>query len=328
MAPRNIRNTQKDLNPGNRLFVSFVYFVVPGIIRRLVFVFAVGASVCGFAAQPESHAVVILAEIKATQSALQKEFPQARFLAFWDFDGTLLKGDCSEGLIENGKVIYPDLMQLGIERGLASHYPASGGFAAFWQDYQTMDERVGHWLAYPFLPQIFAGTPADALAQLAEEHFASTLNRYYFASSKYIFDGLAAAGVENHVITASGEILVRGASASLGLPANRIHGIRVRVVNGILTSELIYPVTFAEGKRTRLLEILHETEAEIPNRPVFILAAFGNSYSTDSDFLAYTAKQSLPAGRAVAVMVNGGEEPERYRGLFRRVDQNIVVGEP
>ena len=42
------------------------------------------------------------------------------FLAFWDFDGTILKGDCSEGLRQDGKPIYKGMVQLGIEAVLGT----------------------------------------------------------------------------------------------------------------------------------------------------------------------------------------------------------------
>src|SRR3954470_15326360 len=50
------------------------------------------------------------------------------FIACWDFDGTILKGDCSEGLAENGHPVYPGLAQVTIENGLSQLYPREGGF--------------------------------------------------------------------------------------------------------------------------------------------------------------------------------------------------------
>lgn len=301
------------------------------ILRRLVRL--LGASLLGVyalavahAAPPEPVAEDLLKEILATQQALRQAHPQARFLAFWDFDGTILKGDCSEGFEENGHVIYPGLAQLAIEHGLAERYAPQGGFAEFWRDYRTMDERVGHWLAYPYLVQMLAGAKADAVAQLAREHFDRTLHPYIFATSQFLLSGLAQAGVENHILSASGELFVLGAGPHVGVPPERIHGIRTRIVDGRLTHELLYPVTFAEGKREMLTEIVAAARRETPGREIFVLAAFGNSYATDSAFLAFTARQPLPAGHPVAVMFNGGNEPAPWQGLFRRVTVGAVVG--
>lgn len=283
------------------------------------------------AAAPEPHADAILRELLATRDAIVAERHlapgRAVFLALWDFDGTVLKGDCSEGLIEDGKPVYAGLAQVGIERGLVATYKPEGGFAEFWKDYEYMDRRIGHWLAYPFIPQMFRGARADAMLALAREHFASTLARYYFAASMHVLRGLESAGVENHVISASAALFVRGASATLGLPEARLHGIEVRVdAAGRLTSDIVPPVTWADGKRAKLLEIVAAAHEANPGAEVYVLAAFGNSYGTDSAFLDYTARQTLPAGRAgLAVMINGGPAPERYRGRFREVTQDATV---
>src|ERR1700744_2960413 len=105
----------------------------------------------------------ILQQILSTRNAIsqQRGDTNAIFLAFWDFDGTTMKGDCSEGLQENGKLIFPGLAQVAIEHGLSQVYPSAGGFQKFWNDYTNMDVHVGHWLAYPFIPQMLRGARAD-----------------------------------------------------------------------------------------------------------------------------------------------------------------------
>lgn len=278
------------------------------------------------ASPPEPIADELLREIRATQETLRERFPHARFFAFWDFDGTILKGDCSEGFTENGRTVYPGLAQLAIEHGLVEHYPPQGGFEECWRDYRFMDERVGHWLAYPYLVQMLAGARAEEVVQLAHDHFSRVLGKYVFATSRRLLNGLAEAGVENHVISASAELFVLGASEQIGVPRERIHGIRTRVVDGRLSHELVHPVTFADGKRRRVEELLDAARRETPGVEIFVIAAFGNSYSTDAAFLAFTARQRLPAGHPVAVMFNGGEEPAQWRGLFRRAEIAATVG--
>jgi hypothetical protein len=106
-----------------------------------------------------------------------------------------------------------------------------------------------------------------------------------------------------------------------------LHGIVVRTdPAGRLTSDLVPPITWAEGKRSKLLEIVAAAHEAHPGAEVFVLAAFGNSYGTDGAFLDYTARQALPAGRnGLAVMINGGAAPARYRGRFRTVEQTATV---
>ena len=107
----------------------------------------------------------------------------AVFIAAWDFDGTILKGDCSEGLRDGDRTIYRGLAQVAIESGLSSVYPPEGGFARFWTDYTNMDARVGHWLAYPFIPQMLRGARAEDVLRLSQTYFSSTLSNYLMASS-------------------------------------------------------------------------------------------------------------------------------------------------
>lgn len=276
---------------------------------------------------PEPHGEGLLAELLELRAALLAVRPGARLLAFWDLDGTLLRGDCSEGLNEGGRELYHGLVRLAIEDGHSPDYSGEdNGQLKCRNDYRELSDRVGAWLAYPFLAQIFFGASEYDLQALAARHLEMTLRKFYFSASRMIFDGLAAVGVEQHILSASAEFFVRGAAASLALPAHRLHGIRVRTVEGKLTRELLYPVTYAEGKVAKLIEIIRAAEAET-EQPVFVLAAFGNSFETDKAFLAHVARQSLPVGRPLAVMINAGFAPTNYRGLFRSVRQKRVVGD-
>ena len=273
----------------------------------------------------EPHAAEFLAEVRATQARLTEKYRGARCLAFGDFDGTLLRGDCSLGLTERGRETFPGLVRLGIERGLAADYPEERGYLACRDDYEELERRCGGWLAYPFLAQVFAGAERRVLEQLATDHFKESLRKHYFVVSSALFDGLAAAGVEQHVVSASPEFFVQGAAESLGLPRERLHGIRVREADGLLTRELIYPVPFGDGKVELLRAIVAAAQAKTPEQPVFAVAAFGNNFATDGPFVAHVARQELPEGKPLAVMINAGLVPAEYRRLFRSVRQVRVV---
>ena len=113
------------------------------------------------APQPEPTSVQLLDRLVKVRDAIVADGAprDAAFMTVWDFDGTILDGDCSEGLERDGRIIYPGLAQLSIESGLSALYPAKGGFAAFWREYSTLDERIGHWIAYPFILQMLRGGP-------------------------------------------------------------------------------------------------------------------------------------------------------------------------
>jgi phosphoserine phosphatase len=189
-----------------------------------------------------------------------------------------------------------------------------------------MDARIGHWLAYPFIPQMLRGAKADDVLQLSQAHFATTLSNYLMASSVKIIRALEQGGVECHVISASADLFVKGAAQSLRLPAEHIHGIEVRARDSRLTEELVYPVTWNVGKREKLRQITAALERESPGRKVFVLAGFGDSYNTDGPFLKYIATQSLPAGKPIAVFyTEGAAPPPEYAGLFYQARHTATI---
>lgn len=279
----------------------------------------------------EPFATNVIAQILATRAAiLERAGPGAEtstaFLAFWDFDGTTIKGDCSEGLKDGDATVYPGLAQVMIEHGLSSLYPREGGFARFWTDYTNLDARVGHWLAYPFIPQMLRGAKAADVMTIGREQFTHTMRHYLMASSVRIMGELERRGVQSHIVSASADLFVKCAAASLGLPEQRMHGIEVRIRDGLVTDEIIYPVTWNRGKLEKIKAVVERIERDQPGVQVFILAGFGDSYHTDGPFLDFIARQTLPAGRPVSVFFNSKGEPDEYRGLFLNASHTEIVG--
>jgi len=270
----------------------------------------------------------IIGQVLQTRDAILQATSEtnAIFLAFWDFDGTTLKGDCTEGLEEDGRVVYKGLAQVAIEHGLSQIYPAAGGFDHFWNDYTNMDAHAGHWLAYPYVPQMLRGAQADDVRQLSREYFSTTLSNYLRSSSVRIIRELERGGVQSHIVTASAELFVQGAADSLAIPTNHIHGIQVRLKNGRLTEELVYPLTWSIGKQQKILEVVAGIERQQPGMKVYVLAGFGDSYRTDGPFLEYIVRQTLPAGRPISVFYDNTNAPPEYQGLFYQASHHATVG--
>ncbi len=135
---------------------------------------------------------------------------------------------------------------------------------------------------------------------------------------------LEKAGVENYVVSASPELFVANAAATLPLPRERLRGIRVHLSAGYVTTQILYPLPMGEGK----VELVRELVLARPHGVA--VAGFGNSYSTDGAFLRYVAKQpSLPGGaKGTAVMINGGKVVPGYTEHFICVDQDNVLSSP
>jgi len=240
------------------------------------------------------------------------------FLSFWDFDGTILKGDCSEGLQENGKEIYKGLVELGILKGYVKDYKDQSGVTALQKKYNELEVKDTKE-AYLYLPRIFAGNEEIAIQIFASEHFQIVLQKYYFPSSVHILEKLKEAGVKSYIISASADFFVKGSVGTTPVETDSIFGIKMKIENGKITSKEIPPVTYAEGKRKRIELIVENILKEKKADHVFILAGFGNSFKTDGPFLKYIAEQKFETGKPISVMINGGKSPAEYEGKFIEV---------
>ena len=271
-------------------------------------------------AAPETHADEVVATILGNVAKLKAARPDAVPMAFWDFDGTIIKGDVSEGLDEDGVQKFKGLIEETILAGLSTTYKGPEGWIRYRdRDYPRMKE-IGRWLAWPYNGQIYKGVPAAKLDDFCHRKYDDVYCHWYFASSIKIMQALEKAGVENYVVSASPEIFVRNADRTLGLPRERLRAIRIAIDAGYMTTKIIYPVPYDHGKVENVREL-------VLARPHGVaVAGFGNSYSTDGEFLKYIVTQSLPGGaKGFALMINGGPERDGYKGLFRLVEQDETM---
>ena len=271
----------------------------------------------------ERHVDSVVKEILTTVEAVKSVVPDAVPMAFWDFDGTIVKGDVTEGLEENGEQRFKGLVEETAYAGLCSVYKGWDGWRQYSErDYPRMNE-IGRWLAWPYNAQLFEGRTVVSLDAFCKSKFESVFRKWYFVSSLAMLNALEKAGVENYIVSASPEMFVRNAAETLGLPRSRFNGIRVAEHGGRFTTQLEYPVPYAEGK----VEIVRRVVLSRP-RGVAV-AGFGNSYSTDGAFLRYIVSQPLPGGvRGTALMINGGKPKPGFEGLFRCVEQSATAGHP
>ncbi|MBR30901.1 MAG: hypothetical protein CMN77_06275 [Spirochaetaceae bacterium] len=277
----------------------------------------------------EPHVAEIVSSILETRQTLEKEHcpDGCIFLSFWDFDGTILKGDCSEGLSKDGKVVYRGLVELTIEQGFSSKFRRNEAHL-FEKEYRRRDEQLGHRNAYTFLTTQYGGANPEEIQAFARKRFEEVYRNYYFRSSLEMWKSLEEAGIQNHIISASPHFFVQAAAESLETPPERINGVRLKMQDGRLLPVLDPPLTYAEGKTRTLEAIVQRIQSENPGQRVFVLAAFGNSYHTDGHFLDYVDSSTLPAGKTKAIMINGGEAPPEYNGRFVEVSQDLTPEEP
>ena len=287
---------------------------------RRAFLLVLLALACSAAFAAEQHAEPIVRQILENVQRIKAADPTATPMAFWDFDGTIIKGDVSEGLVENGVTRFKGLVQRTIEEGYSFVYRPEGGWKRYREvDYPRLNE-MGRWISWPFNAQIYAGTRVDELDAFCVREFERVYRKWYFSSSIAMLHALEKAGVENYVVSASPEIFVRNADRTLGLPRERMRAIRIAIDAGYMTTKIVYPVPYDAGKVENVREL-------VLARPHGVaVAGFGNSYSTDAEFMKYIVTQSLPGGaKGFALMINGGPERDGYKGLFRLVEQDETM---
>lgn len=277
------------------LFKSF-----PRFIRYLcLFIFFIFKSFASDATVDEiltwiSNTKQKILEVEATNQLIEEDLC---FLTFWNFDKTILNGDSTEGSVDlYGKTIFKGLAQVSIESGFSKQYHS---FAKFWKDYQSM-EQVNPSKAYAYAAQIFAGAEEQKLLALATQYFSTTLKPYLFQASIDLIHGLHHQKISTQIITASPRIFVQGAASLLNIPLEDFYGMTTEVENGKLTDKIIFPLTTAEGKISKIKQIIQKKMGQY--KKVYVLAGIGNYNLNDMPFLQWVVSQQLPAGEPLTVI--------------------------
>jgi len=161
---------------------------------------------------------------------------------------------------------------------------------------------------------VFAGADGKELTEFSRKQFTE-LKKYYFVDSIRILESLQKAGVEIHIISASADMIVRGAAESLGIPPENIHGVQLEIRNGTLTDKIIDPYPYGDGK----VLVMRKIEKERNGKALY---GFGNSYSSDGAFLLEIVKQG-----GKSMMINGGNAHPGMSEHFRCVNSTRMLGE-
>lgn len=254
--------------------------------------------------------------------------PEVVPVAFWDFDGTLLEGDCVDGFVRGDGAGYAGLVERAILAGLCPAYAGAEGVRRCERDFRALIGTEGKAVAYAFQSQIFAGVPEPQLVAAARAVFDTELAGWLFAEAMACWRALERAGVRCWVLSASPEFFVRAAATHLGVPEERCTGMRLqREPDGRLRGELAGPPTVGDGKVRRMRQLLGEmTDAE-PGRAFLPVAAFGNDLVSDGPMIEAVRRADLPAGEAVGVYVNLPEPlPERAECVQVRFRPRVLPG--
>ena len=223
---------------------------------------------------------------------IQAQHPQHKvhFMAFWDFDGTILDGDISYGSLRPDALVQRQPRKPGEFAGMFERVIRQG----LLPDFTPNDEGVVQFFT-KVLPQepashyyeagLMANLPLErkvAIERLAAQTFGE-LEHKIFAFSRAILHFLREQGVEVYVLSASSQVFLREAADLLPLDRERITGLNLDLNEN---NQRIDPFfNFREGKRDRLFHLLKPKAEDHPQQKRFPLLAIGDSWASDGPMI-------------------------------------------
>ena len=173
-------------------------------------------------------------------------------VAVFDCDGTLWSGDAGGGFLH-----------WSIEQGLVSRSTSD------W-----IDSRYRIYLAGKMseeqicgeVVQIYAGLRDQELRAAAAQYFQEFVQKRIFSEMTALVAALQQAGTEIWAVSSTNKWVIVEGVLALGIPEERVLAVELKVVDSLITSELV-DVPSGEGKATALVR------AGLPHPD----AVFGNS---------------------------------------------------
>jgi phosphoserine phosphatase len=173
-------------------------------------------------------------------------------IAVFDCDGTLWGGDAGSGF-----------MTWTMEQGLVSRETCD------WIDSRYRKYKAGEVNELAIcgeMVQMYAGLRETEMRQAATEFYETKIRRNIFPAMADLVAELREAGVELWAVSSTNDWVIEEGMKDFGIVAERVLAARVKIVDGVVTSELL-EVPTDEGKREALLRV----GVEAPD------AVFGNS---------------------------------------------------
>lgn len=107
--------------------------------------------------------------------------------------------------------------------------------------------------AYAWLAQINDGVELKEVRRWAQEAFDSIQPKPIFAEQKKLIELLQKNSVQIYIVTASIKWAVEPGARALGLTDENVIGIETEVMDGRVSREKKYPITYRQGKTEALL---------------------------------------------------------------------------
>ena len=222
----------------------------------------------------ESLADEIIGKVKASKG---------RVVAVFDHDNTLVSGDITEGNEKSQPgFIHPLLLKMWKERSIPVWIEGlyNGDPWEFYCNWADSDPQK----AYSWICTLLSGQRIKKVYSDVSKYYEKYQKKSIFPEMKTLVEVLQQLGVEVHIVSASAQNLVIVASKYYNIPENRIHGIRLKVKDGIIQPKVIQPISFAAGKTWYINHFV----SKFPKGNILV---FGDSYRTDGHMLRFAARQ-------------------------------------
>jgi phosphoserine phosphatase len=161
-------------------------------------------------------------------------------VAVFDCDGTLWGGDAGYGF-----------MEWSLEQGLVSRSTSD------WIDTRHRAYRTGQVSEEEIcgeMVQIYAGSSERELCSAAAQYFKQNIQSHIFPEMARLAAALGKAGVELWAVSSTNRWVVAEGTREFGIPAERVVAADMRVVNGVISSEILEVPTGA-GKAVALRRV-------------------------------------------------------------------------
>jgi len=204
--------------------------------------------------KPEKHSGAASGS-QQVEAAVAELCARGQGLATFDADGVLWRGDAGDGFL---------LWQIENHRLLPA---AEREARRIWEMYRK--EQFGELEMAVFCASILHGLKEEVVQADAREFFDRHFRTSVIPETRSWTNRLQAAGVEVWVVSGSHRWIVTAGSEAVGIRTDRMLTVAAQVRDGVITAEVLLPVTYGVGKA----EAIDRKFDRAPD------LAFGNTFS-------------------------------------------------
>jgi len=238
-----------------------------------------------------SYLPQFLTESLRTRHSLGKtQFPGKRGAAFFDFDGSLIDGDMTEGK-RKGEILYQGLVDRAILAGLIPDFQGEAGLNKFWSYYDALATEDSYLWVDSLVSAVEKSNEGD-FRNFVIHHLKDIVGRNIFSFAREILDFCSGEEIEPFVVSASPHFFVEQLHHCLDLKQENLFGL---CVDDIAHN--------AQGKAKRLNRLCEA-------RSLFPILALGNKWQWDGLMIQRTCEEG-----GVGILVNE-TSPKHYQHDF------------